>query len=241
MRGLLAIMLAASLVLDGQSQLAPTSSPDAQEIVSARLVGKVTNGNGEPIEGATVLVNRTSGARLEKGLLKSTTDASGAYQLTLRFPNGKTLVVREVFADAKGFVRGAAKSELRLTGGESTNLPFVLKKGESFAGNARVPLSEMERLSGQKAEQIQRMLEISGPALDHMTLNARSFLTEPGGHFECWVPPGEYLVRLHGYESKPVEWLHLQPGRSDLLLELPAFEWTPANLGKVFDDFWAAM
>src|SRR3954451_8778220 len=146
MRGLLAIMLAASLVLDGQSQLAPTSTTDAQEIVSARLVGKVINDNGDPIEGATVLMNRTSGARLEKGLFKSTTDASGTYQLTVRFPKGKTLLVREVFADAKGFVRAAAKDELRLTGGETTNLPFVLKKGEIFSGNVRVPLTDLERL-----------------------------------------------------------------------------------------------
>lgn len=88
---------------------------------------------------------------------------------------------------------------------------------------------------------MQRVIEISGPTLDALPLNARSHLTEPGGRFECWVPPGEYLVRLHDYGPAPVEWSGLKSGRTDLVLDLPPFEWSETNVARAFDQLWEQM
>jgi C-terminal processing protease CtpA/Prc len=55
------------------------------------------------------------------------------------------------------------------------------------------------------------------------------------------VPPGEYLVRLHGYGPGPGEWSGLKSGRNDLVLDLPPFEWSEENVGKVFDQWWEQM
>lgn len=240
-----AVLLATALPVDGLAQPANEAPAAPQEFVSAKLAGKVTDTAGQPVSGATVLINRTSGARLDGRLggndFKSTTDEAGRYELTVRFASGKTLIVREVFAEKPGYVRAAPPLELRLKGGETENLPFVLEKGEIFAGVVRVPLTDVERLSRRKAEEMQRVLEISGPALDRLTLNARSVLTEPGGRFEAWVPRGEYLVRLHGYQAEPVEWTGLKSGQTNLVLDLPAFEWSEANLGQAFDRFWEVM
>jgi C-terminal processing protease CtpA/Prc len=217
------------------------ADPPEDAFVSARVVGLVTDSGGKAIAGAKVVINSTRGARIDGRLPTSLTDADGRYEATLRFAKGKTLTVRLIYAEAKGYVRSAADTEFPLNDGETRKLPFVLHQGEIFSGVVRVPLTDIDRLSGIKVETVQRIIEIAGPALDSLPLNARTHLTEPGGWFECWVPPGEYLVRLHGYGPNPVEWSGLKSGRSDLVLDLPPFEWSQTNVAKAFDQLWEQM
>src|SRR4051812_8711380 len=79
----------------------------AEEFDSARISGRVTDRSGKPLAGVSVLVNRTEGAEMDMESMGPTnTDSNGQYELTLRFAKGQTVVVRELFAEKKGYVRG---------------------------------------------------------------------------------------------------------------------------------------
>ncbi len=140
----LAILSAVASTLDGLAQPAQSPSAKAQDFVTARLVGKVTDAAGQPIAGATVLLNRTSGARIDGRVSKVTTDEEGRFELNVRFASGKTLTVHEVFAEAPGHVRAAPPIQMRLNGGETGNLSFSLEKGEVFAGAGSRPTTNRE-------------------------------------------------------------------------------------------------
>src|SRR5437764_1289946 len=101
----------------------------AVEFDSAQIAGTVTDAAGKPISGVSVMVNRTTGARmdLKSMVLPAITDTDGRYELTLRFAKGETAVVREVFAEKKGFVRAGPPLEIPLHAGEKANLAFSLK------------------------------------------------------------------------------------------------------------------
>src|SRR3954467_7392117 len=105
-------------------------SANAQEFVTARLTGRVTGSSEAPIAGADVSWNMISGAKIDRTRpIKTVTDKDGRYELTIGFDAGKTITVKEVFANAEGFVRAAAPVAKPLTGGDSATLDFVLEKG----------------------------------------------------------------------------------------------------------------
>src|SRR5438093_717459 len=102
---------------------------------SARLSGRVLDATGKPIPGAKVSVNRTTDAKMDmKSMGPVFAAEDGHYELTLRFEQGQTCVVREVFAEKKGFVRAGPSLEIPLRNGDMTNVSFTLQKGELLAG-----------------------------------------------------------------------------------------------------------
>jgi hypothetical protein len=215
---------------------------DGQEFTSAKLTGKVFDSAGKPLAGATVLCNRTTGARVDvDGSFRGLTDEQGRFELTLRFEQGKTLVVREVFAEMPGYARAAPPADLPLQAGATAEINFELAKGEVFAGVVRLPPNPLEQLSRRKPDQLQRVFEVIGPGTEALTTNARSYLTDGSGRFEIYLPAGEYTLRVHGYSIEPIEWSGLKTGKSDLVLELPPFEWSEESVGKLFDEFWEVM
>ena len=99
------------------------SSARADDFDSSKLSGQVTDATGHPIAGAEVWMNRFGGrldpAQLAARRWKTITDKNGNYELTLRYPKGETLVVKEMFAEARGKVRGSWEDEISLQGGKN--------------------------------------------------------------------------------------------------------------------------
>src|SRR5947199_8017339 len=103
--------------------LVALGSANAQEFATARLTGRVTDSSEAPIAGADVSWNMISGARIDRTKsIKTTTDKDGRYELTIGFEAGKTITVKEVFANAEGFVRASSPVAKPLTGGDSGTL-----------------------------------------------------------------------------------------------------------------------
>jgi hypothetical protein len=213
----------------------------AADFETARLAGNVTTDTGKAIAGATVWVNRTTGAKMDREsmLLRASTDEAGHYELALRFANGQIPIVREVFAEKRGFVRGGPPVEIPLHPNETAKLSFSLKPGQVLSGFARLPLLEHER--NAKPETVRRFIQVSGPNLAGLVENALVFQTEPGGHFEFYLPPGDYTLRAIGYGSGGAEWKGISSGRENIVLELPTFAWSAPEVEKAFDGFWREM
>ena len=148
-------------------------------------------------------------------------------------------MVREVFADMKGFVRAAPLLAIPLRGGETTNISFTLKPGLMAAGKVRLPLLPTEE--SEKPEKVRRLLMVSGPTLDDVVQNGRVYFTEPGGHFEIYLPAGEYSLQAIAYSAEAPEWKGIKAGDTNLILELEPFVWSEAEVGRVFDAFWHQM
>jgi hypothetical protein len=213
----------------------------AAEFDAARLTGTVTDAAGKPLSAATVWVNRTTDAQMDMKsmLLRAVTDNEGHYELTLRFAKSEIPVVREVFAEKKGYIRAGPPLEIRLHAGETANLPFSLKEGQVLAGVVRLPLLPAER--NKTAETVQRLIQVSGPNLEGLVGNALVYQTEPGGHFEFYLPPGQYTLRAIAYGQGGAQWKGIKAGQQNIVLELPTFVWSEAEVGRVFDEFWREM
>ena len=207
----------------------------AEEFDSARISGRMTDTSGKPLSEVAVAVNRTTDADMDMESIgrPSMTDSNGQYELTVRFGKGQTVVVREVFAEKKGYARAGPPLNIRLRSGDKADLSFSLAGGEVLAGVLKLPVQAEER-----AEQL---LMVSGPTLTNVVQNARVYHTEPGGRFEMYLPTGEYTLEALGYETEGAIWKNIRAGRRDLVLELPAFGWSEKEVGVVFDDFWQTM
>ncbi len=211
----------------------------AEEFDSCRIQGTVTDAAGNPLAGASVGLNRSEGAEhAPDNKYEAITDNNGRYQLMVRFAKGQTLIAREVFADLRGYVRGAPPLTLPLKDGEQGTVDFRLEKGAMLAGQLRLPLEPWER--GRPPKSIVRVLEVSNSDFEKLTINARCHLFGADGRFEVYVPSGEYTLRVVNYNDFP-EWKEIKAPSRDLTLELPPFEWTEANLGKAFDNLWNVM
>ena len=133
---------------------------------------------------------------------------------------------------------GAPPLTLPLKNGERGAVDFRLEKGAILAGDLQLPLEPWE--SKAEGKSIVRVLQVSNPDFDKLTTNARCYLTGANGKFEIYVPPGEYTLRVINYGDRP-EWKEIRAPSSRLVLEVPRFEWTEANLGKVFDELWTGL
>jgi hypothetical protein len=204
-------------------------SLQGQGFVSARLTGEVMDLAGAPLAGVTVLVNRTSGAAMSGGLPQTTTDKDGRYELVLRFEHGKTLIVREVFAESKGYARSAPAIELPLAADTTRTLDFTLRKGEVIAGTVKAP-----------PPNIRHVLLVNGPTIAHLSDNARAYLAESNGTFEIYLPPGEYSIQTLTTRQK-WERSGVKTGERNVVLEPSPFEWSGKSLGAVFDELWEVM
>ncbi len=147
----------------------------AEEFDSRRIQGTVTDANAKPLARAKVTLNRLEGAKIaEDNQWETTTDNDGHYELTFRVAKGQTPVIREVFADLRGYVRGAPALTLPLEDREAGTVDFRLEKGARLAGKLQLPLEPWERELPPKS--ILRVLEVSNPDFDKLTINARCHL-----------------------------------------------------------------
>lgn len=216
-----------------------------EEFVAGTISGRVTDIDGNPLVGATILFNRATGARMDlKTPPTATSNEVGEYRLALRFERGKTLHVREIFVDRPGYVRAAPDIDLAITEGETVPRDFVLESGLKFAGELR--LSPLPHETGTRADprRTRRLIKITGPGLGDRPSNAHYYFTEPGGAFSLYLPRGEYTVEVGpstGYGSEPFRWSNLRAGVENLILEPTPFGWTPEELGKLFDELWQTM
>lgn len=219
----------------------PASLAVAEEFDSCRIQGTVTDSKATPLAGAQVRLNRLEGAHVandKENQWKTSTDKDGHYELTLRFAKGEVPIIHEIFADLRGYVRGAPPLSLALKDGEQGTVDFRLEEGVPLAGHLRLPLEPWERDLPPKS--ILHVLEVSNPDFDRRLINARREIVGADGAFEVYVPAGEYTLRVVTH-TDTVEWKGIKAPNTDLSLELPPFEWTEANLGKVFDQLWKVM
>jgi hypothetical protein len=217
---------------------------EAGELDFARLTGKVTDESGKPVDRATVRWNKASGAKVDTTKpFGTTTDQDGRYELKLWFEKDQTLTVTEVFAEKEGYVRAAPPVNIPLTRGGSAGLDLRLELGKVLAGTIRLPLLAHERSMPKPAQEAvsKRVIEVTGPKLERLTDNARLYLTEPSGRFRIFLPPGEYALKILSYGAEHVEWKEVKTGQESLVFELPPFEWSEAEVGRIFDELWSAM
>ena len=217
---------------------------EANDFDSARLTGRVTDESGRPVIGATVRWNKASGAKLDLTKPSAvTTDGDGRYELTLWFDKDATLTIKEVFAESDGFARAAPPVSIPLRRGDRSQLDLRLEKGEVLAGTIRLPLLAHERAMPKEAQEAvsKRVIYVSGSKLEGLTTNARCYLTEPSGRFRAFLPADEYTLEVLTYGTEPVVWKGIKTSQENLVLELPPFEWSQAEVGRVFDELWTAM
>lgn len=236
--GLVAFLL---LVCRVHAQLPAT----AEKYVTAHLAGTVTAADGKPIAGADVFFNRATDAPMDLSpaalrAMRVTTDAKGHYEMPLRFIGGP-LVIREVFAQMKDFTRCAHDDlSIAVRAGDTATVDFVLYPGRIVSGDVRIPLDVAERDAGLQANQVRHVVVVDGGPLSGLTTNARAYPTESGGHFEIYLPPGTYSLKVID-AADPVELKDVTPGRRGLVLAPAPFTWTDAEVGAAFDELWERM
>jgi carboxyl-terminal processing protease len=204
---------------------------------SARLVGVVRDAAGEPIEGVVVRANRLSDAPLAPGPFPSAeTGKDGSFELIVRFLGDRPIVLREVWAERKGYVRADLVEAITLKDGGTERREIRLEAGEVLAGEIRIPTSGLEARAGLKPADQAHLFFVRGGPLQKL------YATDKGGRFEVYLPSGEYTLQcLTGGGLTRLEWKGLKTGRRDLLLEPAPFAYNDAQIGPLFDRLWTAM
>jgi Peptidase family S41/Tricorn protease C1 domain/Carboxypeptidase regulatory-like domain len=215
-----------------------------QEWVTGTINGTVTDSAGAPLAGAEVILNNCKDAELdtsgpETRIAKS--DKAGRYEIKLRFRGTHPLLVYVMWADHEGFVRASPPDlEISLAAGQVARQDFTLEKGEILAGVLRLPPDPSEQWPRQAERKYGETFCVTGPNLGRRPVNAQLYETDPDGRFAIHLPPGQYTVStIGGYFSH--EWPQLQTGKTNLVLELPPFEWTKEELAEAFDKFWQTL
>src|SRR4051812_25519428 len=117
----------------------------ADEFASSTLSGKVIDASGQPIVGAKVWLNNFGGvidpAQTKARAWEMTTDKNGKYELPLRYSKSDPFIAKQMYAEAKEYVRGWWDEEITLEPGKNLTVDFHLNKGEVIAGTVTVPLS----------------------------------------------------------------------------------------------------
>jgi hypothetical protein len=208
-----------------------TEAMGTDDVKSARVEGTVRDPAGKPIVGATVLINRTTDALPEGGLPTTKTDDQGAYKLELRYRGPTPIVVREVWAVAKGYVRGEERKAYRLEDRAVERIEFELEPGEILAGSIHFPETS-RRAAPRKGSKQADILEVRGKGFQQYHL-------AEGGRFEIYVPAGVYAIRC--LNRIPVaEWSGLKSGSRALKLEPKPVVLDEQKLGELFDRVWSA-
>lgn len=174
----------------------PNSLADGDELVNTHLAGMVRGADDKPISGATVRLTGTFGYRgpFTGKSNQVTTDAEGRYRLGFATKPDGTVEVLGVAVDSQGYVRvdarfGAVRPVMRPAG--TTELNFVLVRGEILAGRVDAPERLRDRLEDRKREPRGiHAIRVRGAGFSQV------YVTEPGGQFEVWVPPGTYDLEL---------------------------------------------
>ncbi len=220
----------------------------AEGFDSSKIRGTVTDAAGGAVAGADVWMNRWGGnldpVQFAARQWKTTTDKNGKYELKLRQVKGEPFIVKELFVEATGYVRAWSEVEISLQGGNNATVDFHLDKGEVIAGVMRLPLMPWET-TGKSKEAIDDLsthtFMVEVPNVNEMPPNAKLHQTDKDGNFEFYVPRGEYTLSVPWDGEGPREWKGIKSGQRGLELTVPPFEWTPENVGKVFDELWNIM
>src|SRR5262249_41175783 len=150
---------------------------DAQELASARLHGRVTDQAGRPLSGASVAWTRSAGAAVDLRLPTSiTTDATGRYELALRFEAGEPLVLREMSIECGGYIRATSEMRVELEAGNIEKRDFTLAAGKVLAGTLKAP-STLEQVGRSNPKPARRQFVLSGDAIDDWSESARTYWT----------------------------------------------------------------
>lgn len=215
----------------------------AEEWKTAKVAGQVADAAGKPLAGAQIVINRSDGAtrKFGEGLNEATSDNSGHFEVKLEFQGEIPLKVSELWADLEGYVRSVPQFEIELTAGQIHKQDLRMEKGKILAGILRLPPDPFEAAFDIKQENEKHLVLVTGPNLPPRPYNAQHYFTEPDGRFAIYLPEGEYSIATAGGYSIQHEWTNLKAGRTDLVLELPPFEWTERELGKLFDELWDRM
>jgi hypothetical protein len=211
-----------------------TQPPPEGSTWTVEISGRVTDRKGKPIPDVNVLVNNTQWAKtsIHDQDSKVKTDTDGRYKITLRCQGSYRVHVTQIWADKPGFVHAVNDQRHKLFPGQTANVDFTLKSGELFGGTLKLRPDSRER-DGEPKEL--HLLKVIGPGVDE------SLTVENGGKFELALPPGTYTVELGHSRRKKLSWTGLRTGKTDHVLEEPAFRFTPETVGAGFDEMWQAM
>jgi carboxyl-terminal processing protease len=208
-----------------------TQTTGTDDIKSARIEGIVRDAAGKPISGAIVLINRTTDALPVNGLPKTKTGPDGKYALELRYRGETPIVMRELWVEAKGYVRGQEMKAHPLKNGALERVEFQLELGEILAGEIYDPPSSTQLGNGNGTKP-QYVVEVRGDGF-------QQFHLAEGGRFEIYVPAGVYAIRCLNHH--PItDWSGLKSGSRDLKLEPKPVVLDERTMGELFDRVWSA-
>jgi hypothetical protein len=211
-----------------------SKAPPAGATWTAGVKGRVTDAKGNPVSGAEVLVNNTQWVKMvtDSEGWKTKTGPDGRYAITLKCQGQYRLHVTGVWAQKTGFIRKVNSDRHKLLPGESATIDFTLQTGELFGGTIRVPPDPWERNLGPW-HKLTHLITVSGPGVNE------TVLVKEGERFELTLPAGTYTVEL--LDRKKLTWTGLKTGRTDHVLEAPAFQFTPETVAAGFDEMWKSM
>jgi hypothetical protein len=193
-------------------------SLQADDWGTVRFTGKATDTDGKPLKDAAVLINRVSGTAIGgngmKGnelssymdSLKTLTDASGHYDLSLRYRlTDSTNVECELWFEKKGCVTTEESMDFSPHDRIMEQLDATLQPGLILSGIIRRPETE-----AHQAEMIS-VFDVTGENFTN------TFTTEKGGAFEICVPPGKYRILV--WAVKPLVFNGIEAGTTNLVLQ----------------------
>lgn len=231
MRNSVGVML---VILAGGIAAAVGAAPSS----AASFKGRVFDAAGKPLAGVEVILNRVSGPPLVDRIetLKTVTDSTGAYELPWHFrPSEATEASCQVWYEKRGFVRGERKVTVALHDGVVTQLDVRLEPGLVLSGVVRVASFTRRQLeTSPNLKDTPELFTVTGPNFKH------NYLTQKGGAFEIYVPPGEYRLAA-GFGDQAIALTGVRAGSTNLVLARASFAWTAETVGTAFDNWWQAM
>jgi hypothetical protein len=220
-----------------------SSLANGQEWKTAKVIGLVSDAAGKPLSGAQIVINRSGGAERKYGPAsnRATSDKSGRYEVKLEFQGDLPLQVTELWADREGYVRCVPQFDVELAAGQTFQQDLRMEQGKILSGVLRLPPDPFEVALHIEREDSKQLFLVTGPNLSPRPYNAQHYFTEPDGRLAIYLPAGEYTIATAGGYYTEHEWKNLRAGQTDIVLELPEFEWTETELGKGFDELWESM
>ena len=199
----------------------------------AVLRGTVTDIDGVPLAGVTVRIGRCSGAKpLNFNDFHVLTNEQGKYSITLRWIDDAHLTLASIQAALPHYVAQESTEEVRVSTGDGKTLDFQLQPGQILAGRIERPLTNMEKTAGLTAADNRYQFTVANDSF------RQSAITERGGAFSLYVPPGKYTIRVL---DPPLIIADVAVPAEDLLLQPEPVKATPEHLQAAFDALWENM
>ena len=116
---------------------------DAKAATQSTIRGVVTDSKGEPISGATILLNAYEGPPLDPIGPTAKSDKFGRYELRMEVK--EPITVKEILVSHPGFVRITHTNRFTLKPRQEVPLSFELTPGEVISGRVEPPRSGRTR------------------------------------------------------------------------------------------------